>query len=298
MQKAQKGHYAVPAFNINNLEALLGIMQAAVELKAPIFVSTSEGAIKYAGMDYLGAMVRVAAKENVPVAFHLDHGKDLAVIKEAIQSGYYTSVMIDGSALEYKENLKITKKVAMLAHKKKISVEAELGAIRGVEDLVSVSERDAFLTNPKQAKEFVSATQCDSLGVAIGTAHGAFKFMQKAKLDINRLSKIKKSIAIPLVLHGASAVPRQYVAIANKYGAKIKGAKGNSDTEIRKAIMSGICKINIDTDLRIAFLAGVRSNLKKNSKNIDPRKYLGEGTEYIYRVAKHKIKLFGCAGKA
>lgn len=273
-------------------------MKAAVELRAPVFISTSEGAVKYAGMDYLGAMIRVAANENVPIAFHLDHGKDLKVLKEAIQSGYYTSVMIDGSALEYKDNLSVTKKVAALAHKKKISVEAELGAIRGVEDLVSVAERDAFLTDPKQAKEFVSKTKCDSLGVAIGTAHGAFKFMQKSKLDINRLSKIQKAVSVPLVLHGASAVPKQYIAVANKYGAKIRGAKGNSDIEIRKAIVRGICKINIDTDLRIAFLAGVRSDLKKNPKNIDPRKYLSKGSEFIYRVAKHKIKLFGCAGKA
>lgn len=298
LKKAQAGGYAVPAFNINNLEFIKAIMKAAIELESPVFISSSEGAIEYAGLDYLGEMVAVAALQKIPVVFHLDHGKDLKIIKAAIESGYYTSVMIDGSAKEFKENMRLSKKVADMAHKKGISVEAELGALKGVEDFVSVSEKAAYLTDPDQAEEFVSKTKCDSLAIAIGTSHGAYKFKARADLDIDRLKRIKERIGIPIVLHGASSVPQNYVAIANKYGAKIKGAKGNSDAEVKKSIKHGVCKINIDTDLRIAFLAGTRRCLKQNPKDIDPRKYLSAGSELVYEVAKQKIKLFGCAGKA
>lgn len=298
LKAAQKKGYAVPAFNINNLEILEAVMQAAVELRSPVFISTSQGAISYAGMDYLGTMVKVAARQHVPVALHLDHGTDLGIIRQTIDSGYYTSVMIDGSKLNFNENVHVTKQVVSWAHAKRISVEAELGAIRGREDHFHVADADAYLTNPIQAREFVSKTGCDSLGVSIGTAHGAFKFTRKPKLDIDRLHKIQKQVGIPLVLHGASAVPQNYVAMANKYGAKIKGAKGNSDLEIRKAIGGGICKINIDTDLRVAFTAGIRRSLGRDRATIDPRSYLGEGREYVYQIAKHKMQLFGSAGQA
>lgn len=298
LKDAQKKRYAVPAFNINNLEILEAVMQAAIELRSPVFISTSQGAISYAGMDYLGTMVKVAARQDVPVALHLDHGTDMAVIRQTIDSGYYTSVMIDGSKLDFKENMLVTKQVVSWAHAKRISVEAELGAIRGREDQFNVAGSDAFLTDPVQARDFVSKTGCDSLGVAIGTAHGAFKFTRQPKLDIERLHKIAKQVSIPLVLHGASAVPKNFVALANKYGAKIKGAKGNRDLEIRKAISGGICKINIDTDLRVAFTAGIRRSLGRDRANIDPRAYLGEGRNYVYQIAKHKMKLFGSAGKA
>ncbi|MBI4121755.1 MAG: class II fructose-bisphosphate aldolase [Parcubacteria group bacterium] len=298
LKAAQDGQYAVPAFNINNLEILEAVMQAAVELRSPVFISTSQGAISYAGMDYLGAMVKVAAKERVPMALHLDHGTDLALLKTVIDSGYYTSVMFDGSALSYADNLAMTKKVVALAHAKKISVEAELGAIGGQEDQIDIKADQARLTDPRQAKDFVKRTHCDSLGVAIGTAHGAFKFLHKPKLDLARLEQIRTAISIPLVLHGASAVPANYVALANKYGGRIKGAKGNSDAEIRQAIIRGICKINIDTDLRMAFTAGIRRSLARDRANIDPRAYLGEGKEYVYHLARHKMKLFGSAGKA
>lgn len=298
LKHAQKKRYAVPSFNINNLEILEAVMKAAVELRSPVFISTSQGAISYAGMDYLGTMVKVAARQHVPVALHLDHGTDLGLIHQAIDSGYYTSVMIDGSKLDYRENINVTRQVVKWAKAKRIAVEAELGAIRGKEDQFRVTAADAYLTNPLQAREFVSKTGCDSLGVAIGTAHGAFKFTRKPKLDLDRLKKIREHVDVPLVLHGASAVPQNFIAIANKYGAKIKGAKGNSDLEIRKAILQGICKINIDTDLRIAFTAGIRRNLGRNRANIDPREYLGEGREYVYQIARHKMKLFGSAGKA
>lgn len=295
---AQKKKYAVPAFNINNLEILEGVMKAAVEMRSPVFISTSQGAISYAGMDYLGAMVKIAAREHVPVALHLDHGTDINIIRQTIRSGYYTSIMIDGSKLPYKENIQVTREVVKMAHAKRIPVEAELGAIRGKEDLFHVKDAEAYLTDPRQAREFVSKTGCDSLGVAIGTAHGAFKFTKQPKLDIERLHQIRKAVSIPLVLHGASAVPQHYVQLANKYGAKIKGAKGNSDLEIRKAILGGVCKINIDTDMRVAFTAGIRRSLSRDRANIDPREYLGEGREYVYQIAKHKMQLFGSAGKA
>lgn len=298
LKAAQAGQYAVPAFNINNLEILEAVMLAAVELRSPVFISTSQGAISYAGMDYLGAMVSVAAKERIPMALHLDHGTDLTVVKAAINSGYYTSVMYDGSALSYADNLANTKKVAVLAHAKKISVEAELGSIGGKEDQIDIRADQARLTDPVKAKDFVARTKCDSLGVAIGTAHGAFKFLAKPKLDLRRLEQIRDAVSIPLVLHGASAVPANYIAMANKYGGRIKGAKGNSDAEIRQAIIRGICKINIDTDLRVAFTAGIRRSLARDQANIDPRGYLGEGKQYVYLIAKHKMKLFGSAGKA
>lgn len=298
LKKAQKGKYAVPAFNVSNLEGVLAIMRAAEELKSPLFISTSEGALQYAGMDYLGAIVNKADDHSIPIAFHLDHGKHLDIIKEAVKSGYYSSIMIDGSALNYKDNVKITKQVVAMSHKKGISVEAELGAIRGTEDFVSVEERDACLTDPEQAKDFVSKTGCDSLAVAIGTAHGAFKFVNKSKLDIARLQKINMLVKKPLVLHGASSVPQSYVTIANNYGGKIKGAKGNKDSEIKKAIASGICKVNIDTDLRIAYTAGIRKSLFENRDEIDPREYGEQAMEFVYQVAKKKIELCGCSGKA
>ncbi len=298
LKKAQAGKYAVPAFNVNNMEIMEAVMQAAHELRSPVFLQTSQGAISYAGMDYLIAMVRVAAKGSIPVALHLDHGTNLQVIKQAIDSGFYTSVMIDGSALPYAENIAVTKRVVAWAHAKHISVEAELGSIGGKEDQIDIRRDQARLTDPRQAHDFVKRTHVDSLGVAIGTAHGAFKFTSKPKLDIKRLEEIRDLVHIPLVLHGASAVEKMYVAMANRYGGKIRGAKGNSDIDIRSAVRHGICKINIDTDLRVAFTAGTRRQLARDPASIDPREYLGAAKENVYEVAKHKMKLFGSAGKA
>ena len=297
LQKADKGGYAVPAFNINNLEILQAVMAAAVKLKSPVIIQTSEGAIEYAGMNYLKALVYEAAKTVVPVVFHLDHGKDLKVIAQAIDSGY-TSVMIDASTKSYHENVSETRKVVSWAKKRGVSVEAELGAIKGIEDLVSVSEKQAFFTDPAQARDFVKDTGCDALAVSIGTAHGAFKSKGKVKLDIKRLAKINKLVDVPLVLHGASAVPKKLVELANKYGAEMGGTEGVPDGQIKLAIRAGIRKINTDTDLRLAFAAGVRRALAEDKKVFDPRKILIPARELMQKTAEERIKLFGSAGKA
>lgn len=299
LAKAHRRGYAVGAFNINNLEICQAIVAAAEKVRSPVVLQTSEGAIEYAGMDYLAAIARLAAsKARVPVVFHLDHGKDPRLVERAIKSGYYTSVMIDGSSHPYKENVRITKKIVSMAHRRGISVEAELGAIAGIEDFVSVSERDARFTNPPEAGRFVRETGCDALAVAIGTSHGAFKFKGESKLDIARLKKIKVAARLPLVLHGASGVPADIKKLCAKYGCKISEARGVSDALIRAAVRNGINKVNIDTDLRIAFTAGVRYALAKHPEGIDPRKILGPAKDLIQQVVMQKMKLLGCAGKA
>lgn len=297
LDKANRLKYAVPAFNINNLEILQAVIEGATQMKSPVIVQTSEGAIDYAGMAYLVAMVQVAANSRLPVALHLDHGKDLAVIKQALNAGY-TSVMIDASAGSYVDNVDKTKFVVDLAHAKKISVEAELGAIAGIEDFVSVDERDARLTNPHQAQDFVEKTGCDYLGVAIGTSHGAFKFKKEPHLDIKRLKEIKKRLKIPLALHGASTVPHYVVALGSKYGAQLSKARGNSEKEIRAAVKGGINKVNVDTDLRLAFTVGVRQALWQDPAQFDPRKVLKPAKELMKRVVMEKTKLLGSAGRA
>jgi fructose-bisphosphate aldolase class II len=294
---ARAHKYAVPAFNINDMEFLKSVMSAAVKMKSPVIVQTSEGAISYAGMDYLLAMVRVAAKAPVPVVMHVDHGKDLKIIKEAIKSGY-TSVMYDGSSLPYKENVANTKKVVAWAHAKGVSVEAEIGALAGIEDFVSVEEKDAALTNPDEALKFAKQTGCDSLAVAIGTSHGAFKFKGKTHLDIDRLKKISKLVKLPIVLHGASGVMEDVKKIAEHYGAKLGEARGVLDDDIKEAIKHGVSKINIDTDLRLAFTAGIREAVHDLPKVIDPRKLLEPANLLMREVAMKKMKLFGSAGRA
>ena len=297
LTKANKGKYAVGAFNTNNLEITKAIIEAAVELKSPVIIQTSEGAIEYAGLEYIFAINKIASQAKVPVALHLDHGKDLKTIKKCIDIGY-TSVMYDGSSLPEKNNIANTKKVVAWAHKKGISVEAEIGALAGIEDFVSVSAKEAALTSPKQAVHFVKATKCDSLAIAIGTAHGAFKFKGACHLDFKRLKEIKAKTKMPLVLHGASGVPQELVALANKYGAKLADTKGVPDSQIKQAIKLGINKINTDTDLRIAFTAGVRKALKDNPAEFDPRKILGPAKELIKKVIKQRIKIFGSNNKA
>lgn len=297
LKKARAGKYAIPAFNINDLEMLKAVIQAAVLERSPIIVQTSEGAIEYAGMDYLIAMVSVAAKSKIPVVMHLDHGKNLKTIKLAIDSGY-TSVMFDGSALPYLENVRSTKQVVSWAKAKRVSVEAELGSIKGIEDLVNVQKRDAVLTNPEQAVQFVKETGCDALAVAIGTAHGAYKFKGITHLDLERLKEISKRVKLPLVLHGASGVMENVVDLAEKYGAKLGEARGVLDEDIKKAIPLGIAKINIDTDLRLAFTAGVREALHDLPTVIDPRKLLEPASLLMTEVARYKIRLFGSHGKA
>lgn len=304
LQKAHRGRYAVGAFNINNLELAQGVMAAAEKLRAPVILQTSEGAVAYAGMEYLAAIAWVAAEQvKTPVVFHLDHGKDPALVERAVKSGFYTSVMIDGSHLPYKENVRITKKIVAMAHRRGVSVEAELGAIAGIEDFVSVAARDAHFTNPEEARRFVRDTGCDALAVAIGTAHGVFKFKGVPHLDIPRLRKIKAATKLPLVLHGASGVDSKLRAALKDHCDdlhdcnRVKDARGVSDALIRQAVRAGINKINIDSDLRLAFTAAVRSALVKDAKTVDPRKIVGPARDAVAEVAMGKMKLFGCAGK-
>jgi fructose-bisphosphate aldolase class II len=304
LKKADKGGYAVGAFNINNLEILRAVVDTAVEERSPVIVQTSEGAIAYAGMDYLVAMMRIAAKAPVPVVMHLDHGKDLAVVKKAIAAGY-TSVMYDGSTLPFKDNVRNTKKVVAWAKKRGVSVEAEIGAISGVEDLVNVSEREAAFTDPDEAGRFVAATKCDALAISIGTAHGAMKSKASGDiaLDIARLKKIDAAVKVPLVLHGASGVSEKLVSETKKYCEsyedcqRLSGAKGIPDDQITSAIKAGIRKINIDSDLRIAFTAGIRDALMEDKTAIDPRKHMKLPMKLMSEVVRHKMRLFGSAGK-
>lgn len=297
LTEADRYGYAVPAFNFSNMETLQAIMMAAEQMKSPVILQTSEGAIQYAGMEYLLALAKLATKSRVPVAIHLDHGKNIHIIKEALTAGY-TSIMFDGSLLSFEENIKTTWRIVQWAHTKNISVEAELGAIKGIEDLVSVREKDAVFTSPEQAKIFVEKTNCDALAVAIGTSHGAYKYTANPRLDLARLKKIHELVALPLVLHGASGIPRWLKTLALKSGLRLGAARGVSDDLIQKAIKLGVRKINIDTDLRIAFATGVREITSKHHDVFDPRKILGPARDLIRQVAMEKMKLFGSARKA
>src|SRR3989344_503722 len=293
--KAQKGKYSVAHFNVNNMEIVQGVVAAAQKLKAPIILATSEGALKYAGMNYLYCLAKNAAEEAaIPIALHLDHGKDLKLIKQAIQKGY-SSLMIDASHEDFEKNVRLTKQVVALAHRNGISVEAELGTIGGTEDLVSA--KNIIYTDPEKAQEFVQRTGCDFLAVAIGTSHGAYKFAGSASLRQDILRQIKKKVKIPLVLHGASGVPQSLVKVAEKYGADLSGVKGVPDPQIRMAVKNGITKINTDTDLRIAFDAAVRKAIAEKPRDFDPRQILSPARDLIQAVAEQRIKLFGSAGK-
>lgn len=288
--------YAVGAFNINNMEILQAIVETATEEKSPVIISASPSAIKYAGLEYITAMVRAAAKTNpIPITLHLDHGKDIETAAMCINGGF-TSVMIDGSRLDYEENISMTKHVVKLARPKGVSVEAELGKLVSPESTAKGTE-DPY-TDPDTSKEFVNRTGVDALAVAIGTSHGAYKFKGEAKLDFDRLKIIRRNVSIPLVLHGASGVPAWIVEKATKYGAEWSGAKGIPDDHIKKAIPFGIAKINIDTDLRLAFTGTVREVLGTTPKVYDPRKILGPAKETMKEVVKAKMRLFGSAGKA
>jgi fructose-bisphosphate aldolase class II len=298
LQKAKREKYAVGAFNINNMEILQAIMSAAQEEESPAIIAVSEGAIKYAGLTYLISMVGVAAGEvDVPLTLHLDHGRDLEVIRSCIESGF-TSVMIDGSHLDFEENISITKKVGEMAHTKGVSVEGELGRLQGIEDGIDGGQRETFLTDPGAAREFVERTQVDSLAVAIGTSHGAYKFKGEVQLDFQRLHEIVDVSDVPLVLHGASGVPPAILEKSEKYGARIRGAQGVPDDSIREAIKIGISKINIDTDLRLSFVAGIREALTLQPQEFDPRRILGPARKAVEEIVRHKMKLFGSSGRA
>ena len=298
LTKADEGGYAVGAFNFSNLEYLTGIIEAAAEMESPVIVQTSSGAIKYAGLHQLFAMAHAAAeKVSIPVVLHLDHGTEVDLVRQCVDAGY-TSVMIDASALPFEENLATTKEVVDLAHAKGVSVEAELGRLKGLEDHIDVSEADAFLVDPDEAEIFAKQTDLDALAPAVGTAHGAFKYKSKAKLDFDRMVKVKSVTGLPLVLHGASGVSQWIVDKATKYGADLPGVKGVPDELIVKSIQSGVCKINVDTDLRLAGLGAIRQVLTESPGEFDPRKIFGPVREAVKTVVLEKIKLFGSAGKA
>uniref|UniRef100_A0A7V4E5X1 Class II fructose-bisphosphate aldolase n=1 Tax=candidate division WOR-3 bacterium TaxID=2052148 RepID=A0A7V4E5X1_UNCW3 len=294
--EADKGNYAVGAFNINNLEFFQAIMEAAEEENSPVIIAVSEGAIKYAGIEFLEAIVSAGAKRyKIPFALHLDHGKDFQKIMLAIRHGF-TSIMIDASDKPFEENVKITQEVIKVARPLNITVEAELGRLMGKEE--EVESLTAIYTEPDEALKFIEFTNCDALAIACGTSHGAYKFKGDPKLDIERIKKIKELVNIPLVLHGASGVSEDMVNEANSLGFKLEGAKGVPDSEIKKAISAGIRKINIDTDLRISYLIGFMKKIRENPSDIDPRTHLKEAKLRVKEKVREKIRLFGSQGKA
>lgn len=294
---ARKKGYAVGAFNINNLEGLLAVTEAATEEESPSIIAVTPGAIKYGGLPYLSNMVKTAAEIcPMPLSLHLDHGEEFETVSKCIKAGF-TSVMIDGSHLKFEENIALTKRVVDIAHPKGITVEAELGRLAGVEEK-TVDEKEAVLTDPNSAKEFVDRTDVDALAVAVGTSHGAYKFKAEPKLDFERLRKISMKVDLPLVLHGASSVPSWIIEKASKYGAELKGAKGIPEQHIKKAISLGIAKINIDTDLRLAFTATIREVLANSPREYDPRKILGPAKDAMKEVVRSKMRLFGSSEKS
>ena len=299
-EKSMKEGFAIGAFNINNMEIIQGIIDAAQKQNSPVILQASSGAIKYARIKYLMKMVEAAVEEtNIPIAIHLDHGPDFETCKMCIDNGF-TSVMIDGSKYSFEENVALTKKVVDYAHERGVVVEAELGQLAGIEDDVNVSEEDAKYTDPDQAKEFVERTGCDSLAIAIGTSHGAYKFKGEARLRMDILKQVKEKIPnTPIVLHGASTVIPELVETCNNYGGDIPGAKGVPDEMLHEASLSGVSKINVDTDLRLAFTGEIRKSLAENPSAFDPRKYLTPAREKITEVVEHKIRdVFGSSNKA
>ncbi|MEJ5228492.1 MAG: class II fructose-1,6-bisphosphate aldolase [Pseudothermotoga sp.] len=301
MFKKAYGKYAIGAFNVNNMEILQGVIEAAKEEKAPLILQISAGARKYAKQVYLMKLIEAATQDapEIPICVHLDHGDSFELCKAVIDGGF-TSVMIDGSHLPFEENVKLTKQVVDYAHPRGVVVEGELGRLVGVEEHVVVSEKEASYTDPDKAVEFVERTGVDSLAIAIGTSHGAYKFKGEPKLDFDRLSEIAKRLpGFPLVLHGASSVLQDFVEKANKYGGKLSGAQGVPEEMIRKATTMGICKVNIDTDLRLAMTATIREIFALHPEEFDPRKYLGPAREAIKELVKHKMRaVLGCSGQA
>ena len=299
-EKSIAEKFAVGAFNINNMEFVQGIMDAAAEENSPVILQTSSSAIKYARIPYLRKMIEAGLEEHdIPVALHLDHGPDFETCKLCVDNGY-TSVMFDGSKYDFEKNIELTKQVVDYAHEHGVVVEAELGKLAGVEDDVNVAENDAMYTDPEQALEFVQRTGCDSLAIAIGTSHGAYKFKGEAKLRFDILEKVKDLMPnVPIVLHGASTVIPEYVEMCNKYGGNMPGAKGVPDEMLHEASKRGVSKINVDTDLRLAMTAAIRKVFVETPEQFDPRKYLGPGRDFIKETVKHKIRdVFGSSNKA
>ena len=301
-KKAYEGGYAIGAFNVNNMEIVQGITRAAKNLNAPVILQCSASARKYASHGYLVAMVKAAAEETgLPIALHLDHGPNFETCKDCIDGGF-TSVMIDGSSLPFEENIAVTKKVVEYAHAHGVVVEGELGTLAGVEDEVQVEADDAFYTSPDEACEFVEKTGVDSLAIAIGTSHGAYKFKpgQKPELKFDILQEIGERMpGFPIVLHGASSVNQDHIKMINEFGGQMPDAIGIPEDMLRKASSMAVCKINVDSDIRIAMTAALRKYLTENPTVFDPRKYLDPARELIQEVVEHKIKVvFGSDNKA
>ena len=295
-----KEHFAIGAFNINNMEFIQAITEAANEANSPVILQVSSSAIKYATIPYLKKMVEAAVETtNIPIALHLDHGPDFETCKMCIDNGF-TSVMIDGSKYDFEENVRITKEVVDYAHSKGVVVEAELGKLAGVEDDVNVAEDDARYTDPDQAYEFVQRSGCDSLAIAIGTSHGAYKFKGEARLRFDILANVKEKLPnTPIVLHGASSVVPELVDMCNNNGGNIPGAKGCPDEMLKQAGENGVSKINVDTDLRLAMTAQIRRVFNEDPSIFDPRKYLGPARDEIKKTVSHKINdVFCSANKA
>lgn len=301
-KKAYEGGYAIGAFNVNNMEIVQGITAACKELNAPVILQVSSGARKYAHHGYLVKLVEAAVEETgLPIALHLDHGPDFETCKSCIDGGF-TSVMIDGSAHPYEENVALTKKVVEYAHAHGVVVEGELGQLAGVEDEVNVSAEDAHYTNPEQVYDFVTRTGVDSLAIAIGTSHGAYKFKpgQKPQLRFDILEEVSKKLpGFPIVLHGASSVMPEYVKMINDFGGEMPDAIGIPEDMLRKAASMAVCKINVDSDIRLAMTASIRKHFAENPSHFDPRQYLTPARDAIKAVVEHKINsVLGCADKA
>jgi fructose-bisphosphate aldolase class II len=300
-QMAYKNGYAIGAFNVNNMEITQGIVDAVAEEQAPLILQISKGAREYAKMSYLRGIIDVAVKENpgIPIVIHLDHGDTFELCKQCVDDGY-TSVMVDASHEPYEDNIKLTRKVVEYAHSKGVVVEAELGQLGGIEEHVKgVDDVAAHLTDPNQAVDFIKRSGCDSLALAIGTSHGAYKFKAAPKLAFDVIEKIHKLLpGFPLVMHGSSSVLQEFKDLINKYGGKMPDAMGVPEEAITKASKMGVCKVNIDTDLRMALTAKIRQVFAEKPGEFDPRKYLGPGREAIKKMVKHKLHVLGCAGKA
>ncbi len=300
-EAAYKNGYAIGAFNVNNMEITQGIINAVAEEKAPLILQVSRGARSYASISYLNAIINVVVEENpdIPIATNLDHGDTFETCKQFVDDGF-TSVMIDASSRPFEENIEITKKVVEYAHEKGVSVEAELGQLGGIEeDVVGVDDVSKHIADPNKAVEFVEKSGCDSLAVACGTSHGAYKFKSEPKLAFDVIQQIAEKLpGFPLVMHGSSSVLREFVDLINKYGGNMPNAMGVPEKSISKAAKMAICKVNIDTDLRLALTAKIRQVFAEKPAEFDPRKYLGPGREAIKEMVRHKLHILGCAGKA
>ncbi|HJA69268.1 MAG TPA: class II fructose-1,6-bisphosphate aldolase [Firmicutes bacterium] len=298
-KKAYEGGYAIGAFNVNNMETVQGIVEAAKETSAPLILQVSSGARKYAKHTYLVHLVQAAIEDSgLPIALHLDHGDSFELCKSCIDGGF-TSVMIDASHHSFEDNIALTKQVVEYAHDHGVTVEAELGRLAGVEDDVNVSEADSSYTRPEEVEEFVSRTGVDSLAIAIGTSHGAYKFKGEPKLRFDILEEVGRRLpGFPIVLHGASSVMPEYVKIIEQYGGQMPGAQGVPEDLLRKAASMAVCKINIDSDLRLAVTAAIRKHLYENPTHFDPRQYLKPARDAVTEVVKHKIiNVLGCNNK-